>query len=178
MTKVKNLTKAERQQVHDRFGGKCSYCGDPLVKGWHVDHLKAIKRTSYWNKKLKRFVNTGNCNRPEHDTMDNLMPSCASCNINKRDLSLEGFRKFITNLIVSLNRDSVQYKIAKRYGLVKETSIKVKFWFETYQNHIICDNIEDNTKIDPENLKKWVEANVGQPTTPPVFPKDRIERYG
>lgn len=130
---LKTLTKAERQSVHDRFGGHCSYCGTQLLAGWHVDHLQAIKRNSYWDRGKRCFVYDGTCKHPERDQLDNCMPACASCNINKRDFSLEGFRKFITNLITSLNRDSVQYKIAKRYGLVIEKVNPIKFYFETYK---------------------------------------------
>lgn len=45
-------------------------------------------------------------------------------------MSLEDFRKLITGFMKHLNEVSTQYKIAKRYGLVKETEIKVEFYFE------------------------------------------------
>lgn len=70
--------------------------------------------------------------KPENDTLENKMPSCASCNINKHGFTLEEFRNFIAGFITSLNRDITQYKIAKRYGLIQETGIEVKFYFETY----------------------------------------------
>lgn len=65
--------------------------------------------------------------------MDNLYPACISCNINKHSLSVEVFRENIQGFIKSLNRDSTQYKVAKRYGLIEETNIPVKFYFEEYQ---------------------------------------------
>lgn len=45
-------------------------------------------------------------------------------------MSLDAFRKVIGSFITSLNRDSTQYKFAKRYGLLEEKEIDVKFWFE------------------------------------------------
>lgn len=38
----------------------------------------------------------------------------------------------IYKLLISifLNRDSTQYKFAKRYGLLEEKEIEVTFWFE------------------------------------------------
>lgn len=77
-----------------------------------------------------RNVVTGIFLHPERDYDKNKVPACASCNINKHSMSLESWRKIIEGYIVSLNRDSTQYKIAKRYGLIEEKSIKVKFWFE------------------------------------------------
>lgn len=110
--------RKERDIIFNKFGGKCAYCGCDLLKGWHVDHLKPVVR--YRNS----------YKHPERDAIENKMPACASCNINKRDLSLEEFRSLIKNFITSLNRDSVQYKIAKRYGLIYETSMPVVFYFE------------------------------------------------
>jgi len=46
-------------------------------------------------------------------------------------MNLEQFRAFLSNLIVSLNRDSTQYKLAKRFGLVEEIGREVEFYFET-----------------------------------------------
>lgn len=51
----------------------------------------------------------------------------------KNSLPLESFRAVIAGFVNSLNRDSTQYKFAKRYGLVKETEIEVKFYFEGYE---------------------------------------------
>lgn len=50
-------------------------------------------------------------------------------NPSKAD-AIEGFRNLIHGFVNSLNRDSVQYKVAKRYGLIRETGIEVKFYFE------------------------------------------------
>ena len=50
-------------------------------------------------------------------------------------MSLEDFRNLIKGFIISLNRDSTQYKIAKRYGLVLEvTEPEVIFYFEKQPN--------------------------------------------
>ncbi len=39
--------------------------------------------------------------------------------------------KFVGGFLSSLNRDSVQYRIAKRYGFVEEVIKPVVFYFET-----------------------------------------------
>jgi hypothetical protein len=45
-------------------------------------------------------------------------------------MSLEGFRNAIYEFVKNLNQNSVQYKIAKRYGLITETENAVVFYFE------------------------------------------------
>lgn len=125
------MKKSEREIVFNKYGGKCAYCGTNLVKGWHVDHLEAIERKSVYDRGKGRFIPDGTCRRPENETMSNYMPSCASCNINKHSMPLESFRDLITGFIKSLNRDSTQYKIAKRYGLVQEDIKPIVFYFET-----------------------------------------------
>ena len=126
MTKVE-----EREFVFNKYGGKCAYCGDPLEKGWHKDHIEAIERKHQWDRKARKWKVVG-MSKPELDTIDNLNPSCPSCNINKHSMTIEQFRKQIKRFVSSLNKRSTQYKIAKRYGLVEETEIDVVFYFEIY----------------------------------------------
>jgi hypothetical protein len=111
------MTK-EREQVYNKYGRKCAYCGHLLGKKWHVDHLLPVVRED------------GIMKYPERDCLSNKMPACISCNINKHSMSLEDFRDSIKNYMVHLNTVSTQYKIAKRYGLVEEVDIPVKFYFE------------------------------------------------
>ena len=156
------ISEKVREQVHGKYDGKCAYCGDPLVKGWHVDHIKPIQRmrkyedAHYRHKVTKEKMNTAEaykmfnakadnrnewehragkwvyagCLNPENDCIENYTPACASCNINKHGMDIEEFRKAIETFVASLNNYSVQYKIAKRFGLVKETQQPVTFYFE------------------------------------------------
>lgn len=124
--------KEERELIFNKYGGRCSYCGCKLEKGWHIDHLIPVQREYKWNLKKGSFVFNGNYHNQGANVIENKMPSCPSCNINKHSMSLEDFRKFISHFIISLNRDSTIYKIAKRYGLVKETNMIIVFYFENY----------------------------------------------
>jgi hypothetical protein len=157
------MKKAERQKVYEKYGGRCAYCGCQLEKGWHVDHLEACRRLMKWvrpgyfhkdtgeriNSKIRipehelheyyawrpgKWVCVGYSN-PDANHIDNYMPSCPSCNINKHGDTLEQFRKNIAGYLRSLNLRMVQYKMAKRYGLVEETGKPVVFYFESYQDH-------------------------------------------
>jgi len=126
------MTKKERirEIVFKKYNGHCAYCGCELKAGWHVDELMPIRRNHYYDKHEHKWVYDGTCEHPERLTIDNQFPACPSCNINKHSMSLEGFRKLIQGFVNSLNRDSTQYKIAKRYGLITETENPVVFYFE------------------------------------------------
>lgn len=117
------ITKTEREIVYQKFNGKCAYCGCELKKGWHVDHINPIVRN--WNK--------GTCEKPENHNIDNMNPACPSCNIQKSSLTVEQFRYGIQKFVESLNKYSTQYKFAKKYDLVSETSNKVTFYFEKFK---------------------------------------------
>lgn len=111
----------ERQAIWDKSGGRCWYCGCELPeKGWHIDHVEPIVRS----------LVTGKPENPESDTEANKVPACASCNINKHNMPIESWRNMIQGYVKSLNRDSTQYKLAKRYGLIEEKPTEVTFWFE------------------------------------------------
>ncbi|QBQ41098.1 HNH endonuclease [Sphingobacterium psychroaquaticum] len=120
------LTKQQRIDLYNKYEGRCAYCGVELPERWHADHIEPIVRD--WVK--------GGCERPENNRLENLNPSCPSCNIIKNSLSLESFRQVIAGFIPSLNRDSTQYKFAKRYSLLEERDVEVRFWFELQRRHV------------------------------------------
>lgn len=154
------MNKKQREAIFNKFNGHCAYCGEPLSKGWHVDELLPCRRkykyadahfkdkdgnkvTMHEGTKLSeeelqhrglRYVErklvADGYEHPERLTIENQVPACPSCNINKHSMDLEEFRKLIEGFVTSLNRDSVQYKVAKRYGLVKENLSPVVFYFE------------------------------------------------
>ena len=116
------MTKKDRQLIFNKYNGKCAYCGCELQKGWHADHIKPI---------VRNLTNKSKCEHPENETLENYNPACASCNIQKNSFTVEQFRDNIKQFVSSLNQYNTQYKFAKRYGLVTETDIEVKFYFET-----------------------------------------------
>ena len=122
-----------RQRIHDKSQGKCWYCGDELLKGWHQDHFRPIirKNVSWMSEEAKEALGARDCEFPDRDTEENKVPACASCNLMKSQLNIEEFRILISSFIKGLNRYSNQYKFAKRYGLVEELDKPVVFWFES-----------------------------------------------
>lgn len=124
------LTKAEREQVRMKFGGKCAYCGEPLSDRWHADHFEPVERIIKYVSG-KGAVQTGECYRPERHRLDNMMPACPPCNIDKHSMSLEGWRRKLQDATNVLARNNPTYRHAKRFGLLQETGARVTFHFES-----------------------------------------------
>lgn len=114
------MSKVNRNEIFNKFGGRCAYCGAILEQRWHADHLEPVVRC----------LHTGEMTKPENDNFGNMMPSCPSCNMDKSSMPLEVWRGLIENKINVLNRDVAVYRFAKRYGLVQETGKPVVFYFE------------------------------------------------
>jgi 5-methylcytosine-specific restriction endonuclease McrA len=150
------MKKSDRQKIFDKYDGHCAYCGCELTKGWHVDELLPVRRKykhidAHWKHKITGEISLSyggvrrnyndwihvkskqipnGCEYPERLVIENQMPTCASCNINKHSMSLEEFRSLIEGFMKHLNELNTQYKIAKRYGLVKEDIKPIVFYFE------------------------------------------------
>lgn len=123
------LTKAQREAVRQRFGGRCAYCGCELSGRWHADHLEAVERKSKYVQG-KGFVLTGELWKPENDHIDNLMPACAPCNIDKHSSSLEDWRHGLQRTHEVLRRNASRYRHGLRFGLIAENTAPIVFYFE------------------------------------------------
>lgn len=147
------MKKAIREKVYKKFNGRCAYCGQELPKKWHVDHFEPILRTwsepnlKAYNERAKKPILRG------QDNFDNYMPSCPQCNLLKSSMSIESFRRTISNFINSLNLYSRQYQFAKKYGLLKETPMEVKFYYEQFSDHKISSAAALSTDEETDNLE-------------------------
>lgn len=115
--------KEEREYLFNKTNSRCGYCGDILPKRWHIDHIEPVYRI--WYRKDR-----GKFGKPENDKLDNKIASCPSCNLYKSVFNLEEFRREIQENTRKLLRHT-GYKMALKYGIIKETEVKVKFYFET-----------------------------------------------
>lgn len=123
------LTKAQRATLREMFGGRCAYCGEPLGDRWHADHFEPVER-KLQHVRGKGFVATGELYRPENDCIENMMPSCAPCNIDKHAMSLEGWRAKLSRSLDVLGNNQPTYRHARRFGLLLETPKPIVFYFE------------------------------------------------
>lgn len=115
------LTKTQREELKQKYDGRCAYCGDELTDKWHADHLEAVVRD----------LVTGKPEKPENDVYENLMPACIACNNNKRSMSLESWRDLLAHYRdVQVPRDCSQIRHLMRFGLVEFIQKPVVFYFE------------------------------------------------
>lgn len=114
------LSREQRKAVYAMFGGRCAYCGADLGERWHADHLAPIFRD--WDSPPARAG---------ADELENLVPACAPCNIDKSTFSIAEWRAKLERSTAVLARNQPTYRHAKRFGLVQETGARVVFYFET-----------------------------------------------
>lgn len=120
--RARRLTKSEREDLRMRFAGLCAYCGEPLGVRWHADHFEPVRR-EWWKP-------GGGMERPHNDTLANLLPACAPCNLDKHAMTLEDWRRKLQGAAGVLARNHATYRHAVRFGLVVETGVAVAFHFE------------------------------------------------
>ena len=110
--KRRRLTARERKQVFDMYRGHCAYCGTEITfRGMQVDHKEPL-------------YNGG------ADKLENMLPSCRSCNFYKHTRDIEGFRTYLEGIPKRLERDNVAYQVGARFGIVRIGEPKVQFYFE------------------------------------------------
>jgi hypothetical protein len=128
------------------FGGRCAYCGVDLpAKGWQVDHVEPVGRCYQYGEMVesafgfKRYQSYGNgkkkirrLDNPNGEHIDNLWPSCRSCNINKSSMKLEYWRKFLMEGPESLAGYNGRFRHMLRFGVVLINPEPLKFWFERF----------------------------------------------
>ena len=119
--KSKPNNKAMRQTIHQKYGGRCAYCGEEIkMESMHIDHLKPIYRGNPSVNPAYRGP----------DDISNMMPACRVCNLWKSVWSLEDFRSEISAQVDRLRQRSANFRIAEKYGMVVPVTQPVVFWFE------------------------------------------------
>lgn len=115
--KRKRITRADRLQVFNKYGGRCAYCGKKMeIKEMQVDHMIPLR--------------TGGA-----DEMWNYMPACRRCNHYKRGSSLEAFREMVEKIPQKLQRDSYIFRVGVNYGFFESSEKEVVFYFERQEAH-------------------------------------------
>lgn len=94
------LTIKQRTELRMKFGGQCAYCGYDLDGKFHADHVEAVRRN----------ISKGYAmDRPENDTLENMVLARVSCNLYKMCDTVESFRRRIaTHVDVTRRASTVQ----------------------------------------------------------------------
>ncbi|HHG9975973.1 TPA: HNH endonuclease [Yersinia enterocolitica] len=120
------LSKKQRAELREIFGGKCAYCGCELTDKFHADHIQPVIRTG------------GVMIYQDRDNIENMVPSCHPCNLHKHCNSLEDYRRIIDDGRREFLR-SGKGKALVRMGLVDMKPDSVIFWFEKWREESSCD---------------------------------------
>jgi hypothetical protein len=120
------LTKAQRATLHEMYDGRCAYCGSLLGDRWHADHFEPVLR----GYAPSSDTNPSGILHLARDVVENLMPACAPCNLDKASYTLEQWRGKLSGSVASLQRYSSTWRHALRFGLVAPSAVSVVFYFE------------------------------------------------
>jgi 5-methylcytosine-specific restriction endonuclease McrA len=129
------MKKELRTKIYNKCDGHCAYCGtDITIKQMQIDHVfpKNSKHyldyppqtiTSYWGTMIAPKIS-------DIDDESNLLPSCRRCNNYKSSFYLEEFRYELKLQIQRARKQSVNFRNAERFGLLKVIEKPIIFYFE------------------------------------------------
>lgn len=113
-------TKALRERIHQKFGGRCAYCGSVLeYRNMQVDHYLPQCREKFYARRCKKDVHAE----------ENLMPACRRCNHYKRARTPKQFRELMLSLHERLEAIYI-LKVAVDFGMATVKPFDGKFYFE------------------------------------------------
>jgi len=125
-------TKKQREALRQKFGGLCAYCGGDLGGKMHADHTKPVMRItrdcmgSPLPLKERYLINA------ERNTVSNMMPACAPCNLHKGGYSLEDWRDILQRSAAILRRDTSTFRAGERFGIIATNEVPITFYFERH----------------------------------------------
>lgn len=120
-------TKAQREALRAKFDGKCAYCGCDLGKTMHADHIEPVIRIqpSPWND-----LNAVKLLKPHRNTVGNMMPACAPCNIHKGGYPLESWRAYLQRSAEIVRKQTSTFRAGERFGVISVSEAPIIFYFE------------------------------------------------
>lgn len=164
-------SKKQREALRAMFDGRCAYCGNPLDK-MHADHLEPcirVTRDSMGVPLAEPYMI-----KPERNTVGNMMPACAACNLHKGGYSLESWRDILQRSAAILRRDTSTFRAGERFGIIAAREEPVVFYFER-RGCDFCRDPDDGEPLFPMYgvaphecyWRKGPEFTIGQSTLLP-----------
>lgn len=122
----KRNNKLIRQQVLEKYGGKCAYCGvDLTLSTLNIDHIKPIFRKTP-PEFMERYYHTDKGT----DNIENYNPSCKSCNSLKHTWTIEQFRREINLKHERLLKTNPGYRLLLKLGIIIKKEENAIFYYE------------------------------------------------
>jgi 5-methylcytosine-specific restriction endonuclease McrA len=126
----KEIPEHKRKIVYKKYKGKCAYCGEDLeYRKMQVDHI-----TPKYRKTSHKEAASWGLLKGTND-IENLNPSCRSCNASKSTFTIDNWRKELVLKEMRLMRDSSVYRILKRFEVIKVVKNEILFHFEIKKNN-------------------------------------------
>jgi 5-methylcytosine-specific restriction endonuclease McrA len=128
------IKKSVRELVWVKYDKHCSYCGEEIeYNQMQVDHLIPQRNFLVHIKNEWKVPNwLKHLTESDVDHFDNLMPSCRVCNKWKDTHDIEQFRIEIQEQLNRLKSNSSNYRMALKYGMIKENNEPIVFYFEKH----------------------------------------------
>ena len=168
-------SKKQRDELRAKFGGKCAYCGNALDK-MHADHLEPCIRVT--RDCMGRALPASECYmvKPERNTVANMMPACAACNLHKGGYSLEGWRDILQRSAQIVGKQTSTFRAGERFGIIAVSEAPIVFYFERLAQHCAdcADGIFPMYGVAPHECfwRKGPEFTLGQSTLIPFGEQD------
>lgn len=124
-------SKRQKAALRAKFDGRCAYCGNLLDK-MHADHLEPVVRIqpNPWNG-----VTVTTMLKPEHNTVANMMPACAPCNLHKGGYRLEQWREYLQRSAEIVRKQTSTFRAGERFGVIAVSAAPITFYFERVAQH-------------------------------------------
>lgn len=128
------VSKANRELIKMKYGGKCAYSGTELESDWQIEHIRPVVRNWF----------DGTMNFKNDDCLENMVPVQKLINHYKHSLSLEEFRTWLLGGLHNrlkklpknprtekgMKRKEYLLKVAGYFGITEEKPFSGKFYFE------------------------------------------------
>ena len=132
----KQISKALRDKVYEKYDGRCAYSGKYLDDDWQIDHMYPKSKEISPLLRIK-----------SHNDFENLMPVCGIINAFKKDKDIADFKRNVLELHKELKKlpSKPQSKkkelhaksimqICELFDITTEKPFSGKFFFEIYPN--------------------------------------------
>lgn len=90
---MSKLSYSSRKKIFEKTGGRCWYCGIELT----IDAMagKYNHKIPPNNFTVDHYIPS---NKGGDNGVDNLVPACSWCNLQKKDRDIDDFREYVTRL--------------------------------------------------------------------------------